>query len=98
MLQDISFEEIVRVLGVGTPPLSAWCRNSLCLLARIRDIGMIGQHMDLLVQSRLPNRTAGWSAEPAVLEALVAFQGDLLSRLRSTLTLLLEADNGPTNR
>lgn len=83
-LGDITPNDIKRDLGLAfdPAPIDKWPADALALLLRVKQLGILGQHIDIVAQrEQIPNRTRGWQAEPFVLQSLTAFQSHLIELL-----------------
>lgn len=86
MLQigDFTPNDIKRDLGLAfdPAPFDKWPADALALLLRVKQLGILGQHIDIVAQrEQIPNRTRGWQAEPFVLQSLTALQSYLIASL-----------------
>lgn len=83
-LDSIDSGSVKRDLGLkfDPAPLDKWPDEALSLLLRVKQLGVLGQHIITVSQrEQIPNRTRGWQSEPFVLQSLTAFQSSLIESL-----------------
>ena len=96
-LSKISPEDVRRDIHVNgeVQPLSAWSRDALALLARIEQLGKLGDHILHIKQNLSPNRTLPYIADTFVLETITAMQCTLMNELRPLIPVVEGSSEDP---
>lgn len=95
-MEGLDLEKVRVELGLEKHllPLDQWPDKALGLLSRIQQLGVLGQHADLVRQKQQPNMTLGYICDTIVLESAAALQCHMVKRLRHYIVRLL-SDQAP---